>query len=52
MANTLAAYAIYSTAQTGMRLAAKLIEAGDHLGAAEGFGPCRSALAAQRKARR
>lgn len=34
LANNLAAYAIYSTAQTEMRHAYKLIEAGDFLGAA------------------
>lgn len=34
LANNLAAYAIYSTAQTEMRHAYKLIEAGDYLGAA------------------
>lgn len=34
LANNLTAYAIYSTAQTEMRHAYKLIEAGDFLGAA------------------
>ncbi|QXV58030.1 hypothetical protein [Amycolatopsis sp. TNS106] len=34
LANNLAAYAIYSTAQTEMRHAYKLIDAGDYLGAA------------------
>ncbi|WP_410649604.1 hypothetical protein [Amycolatopsis sp. cmx-4-54] len=34
LANNLAAYAIYSTAQTEMRRAHKLIDAGDYLGAA------------------
>ncbi len=34
LANNLAAYAIYSTAQTEMRHAYKLIEVGDFLGAA------------------
>ncbi|WP_410655069.1 hypothetical protein [Amycolatopsis sp. lyj-112] len=34
LANNLTAYAIYSTAQTEMRHAYKLIEAGDYLGAA------------------
>lgn len=34
LANNLAAYAIYSTAQTEMRHAYKLIERGDYLGAA------------------
>ncbi|MFI5563921.1 hypothetical protein ACIA2T_31940 [Amycolatopsis japonica] len=34
LANNLAAYAIYSTAQTEMRHAYKLIETGDYLGAA------------------
>ncbi|KZB79422.1 hypothetical protein [Amycolatopsis regifaucium] len=34
LAHNLAAYAIYSTAQTEMRHAYKLIESGDYLGAA------------------